>query len=255
MLQALIFDVDGTLADTETAHRQAFNAAFAQLGLGWEWDEALYTRLLDVNGGKERIRHYWNTVDPHEAAKPGTDKAINALHAIKTQHYEALAREGQLTLRPGVLRLLTEARKEGLKLAIATTTTPANVDTLLRTPLGPDWRDWFVTVCDAGTTKTKKPAPDVYFAALVGLSVPADDCLAFEDSQNGLQAATAAGIRTLVTPTAYTAQHRFDGALLVLPHLGDPKIRLPQLIPGATERWVDVATLRRWHHGTLFEAA
>jgi HAD superfamily hydrolase (TIGR01509 family) len=255
MLQALIFDVDGTLADTETAHRQAFNAAFAQLGLGWEWDEALYTRLLDVNGGKERIRHYWNTVDPHEAAKPGTDKAINALHAIKTQHYEALAREGQLTLRPGVLRLLTEARTEGLKLAIATTTTPANVDTLLRAPLGPDWRDWFVTVCDAGTTKIKKPAPDVYLAALAGLGVPADDCLAFEDSQNGLQAATAAGIRTLVTPTAYTAQHRFDGALLVLPHLGDPKTRLPQLIPGATERWVDVAALRRWHHGTLFEAA
>lgn len=255
MLSALIFDVDGTLADTESAHRAAFNAAFVDVGLDWHWSEELYIGLLKVAGGKERLLYYWNIVDPEEAAGRRVRETIAAVHAIKTRHYEAMVSGGKLTLRPGMLRLMCEAHAEQLPMAIATTTTPANVEALLRTPLGSDWRRLFVTVCDGGTITNKKPAPDVYLAALDALALPAAECLAFEDSENGLRAARAAGIPTIVTPTAYTALHCFDDALLVLPHLGDPEAPMSQHIPGADQRWVDLAALRRWHDGTLFEAA
>jgi beta-phosphoglucomutase-like phosphatase (HAD superfamily) len=231
MLKALIFDVDGTLADTEGAHCDAFNAAFRDTGLGWHWSAALYTALLEVSGGKERIRHYWQLVDPSAAAAPGAAATIDAVHALKTRHYDRLAGSGRLALRPGILRLVKEAGAARLPMAIATTTTPANIDALLRTPLGSDWRALFSAVCDAGTTAVKKPAPDVYHAALAALDLPAEHCLAFEDSANGLLAARAAGIPTLVTPTAYTRGQCFDGALLCLDHLGE----------------VDLAALHRLH--------
>ncbi|SPA02126.1 Protein cbbY of unknown function (RUBISCO operon); HAD hydrolase family [Cupriavidus taiwanensis] len=253
-MKALIFDVDGTLADTETAHLKAFNAAFAEVGLDWCWDEALYTRLLRVAGGKERLMHYWRMVDPEEARGCKVGETIDAVHAIKTRHYAELVGSGQLPLRPGIARLIDEAGRAGVPIAIATTTTPANLDVLLRTPLGADWRDRFAAICDAGTTAVKKPAPDVYLAMLARLGLEAAECLAIEDSENGLRAAQAAGIATVITPTAYTAQDRFDGALLVLPHLGDPEQPIAQL-PGADHRWADLAALRAWHRGTLFEAA
>ena len=255
MLNALILDVDGTLADTETAHRESFNAAFLQSDLDWHWDEVVYTRLLLVAGGKERIAHYWQEVDPNRAGDSRTPQDIDRIHAIKTREYEQRVGGGQLALRPGMQRLIREAHEAGMPLAIATTTTPANVEALLSTPLGADWRKYFVAVCDASTPGLKKPAPDIYLAALAALGLPADQCLAFEDSENGLRAATAAGIPTLITPTAYTAMHDFAGALLVLPHLGDPEMPMAQRLPGTDQRWVDMAALRRWHAGQLFEAS
>ena len=254
MLNALIFDVDGTLADTETVHRQAFNAAFAQAGLDWVWDAPLYTQLLRVAGGKERIAHYWEQVDPNRATHGTAAATIDRIHAIKTREYAQRVTGGQLALRPGMLRLIREAHAAGMPLAIATTTTPANVEALLSTPLGADWRRYFTAVCDAATPGRKKPAPDVYLAALAALEVPAAECLAFEDSDNGLRAATAAGIPTLITPTAYTAMQDFDGALLVLPHLGDPATPMAQRLHGTDQRWADLAALRRWHEGMFFEA-
>ncbi|MEN3276686.1 MAG: hypothetical protein V7631_2476 [Massilia sp.] len=237
MLKALIFDVDGTLADTEEVHRAAFNAAFRDAGFTWNWSVGLYADLLEVSGGKERIRHYWQLVDPSAAAAPGANATIDALHARKTRHYDRLAGGGRLALRPGILRLIKEAWAARLPMAIATTTTPANLDALLRTALGSDWRALFSAVCDAGTTAVKKPAPDVYQAALAALSLPAEHCLAFEDSANGLRAARAAGIPTLVTPTAYTRGQCFEGALLCLDDLGE----------------VDLAALHRWHAATQLE--
>jgi HAD superfamily hydrolase (TIGR01509 family) len=242
MLKALIFDVDGTLADTEEAHRAAFNAAFRELGFDWQWSVALYARLLDVAGGRERIRHYWQQVDPVGAAAPDAGATVAAIHALKTRHYDALAGGGRLALRPGVLRLIREARAARLPMAIATTTTPANIDALLRVPLGRDWRELFGAVCDAASAVAKKPAPDVYWCALAALGVEAGDCLAFEDSANGLLAARAAGIPTLVTPTAYTRGHCFDGALLLLEHLDAPNHPV-----------VDLAALRRLHAGAQLE--
>jgi len=231
MLSALIFDVDGTLADTEEAHRRAFNAAFREAGLDWHWHPSLYARLLDVSGGKERLHHYWRLLDPDMADGPRVIDTIAAIHAIKTRHYAKLAGDGQIALRPGVLRLLEEAREAGVTLALATTTTPANLDALLRTPLGRDWPSLFAAVCDGATPGAKKPAPDVYHATLARLGVHGADCIAFEDSENGLRAACGAGISTVVTPTAYTRGQQFGAALVELPHLGD----------------VDLAALRRWH--------
>lgn len=255
MLSALIFDVDGTLADTESAHLAAFNAAFSELGMDWQWSREKYTELLSVAGGKERIRHFWMTVDPKSASRADADGRIRNIHASKTRHYEDIVNGGKLPLRPGVLRLIKAAFDEQLPVAIATTTTPDNIDALLRTPLGADWRRYFSAIRDGGTTPVKKPAPDVYLDVLKALDLPADSCLAFEDSRNGLRAACAAGIQTIVTPTSFTSQHAFDEALLVLPHLGDPDQPLPQLIIGADQHWVDLKALRRWHEGTLFEAA
>jgi HAD superfamily hydrolase (TIGR01509 family) len=250
-VQALIFDVDGTLADTETAHREAFNAAFAEVGLDWYWDEALYTRLLNVAGGKERLLHYWRTIVPEEARGRQVKETIDAVHAIKTRHYAARVSDGGVPLRPGVHRLIDEAAAAGVPIAIATTTTPANLDALLRAPLGADWRKRFASVCDAATAPVKKPAPDVYYAVLEQLGLQGADSVAVEDSYNGLRAATAAGIPTVITPTAYTELHWFDEALVVLPHLGDPEQPLPEDVPGMDRRWVDLAALHRWHRGVL----
>ncbi|MFM0310706.1 HAD family hydrolase [Paraburkholderia sp. RL17-383-BIF-A] len=254
-MQALIFDVDGTLADTETAHLQAFNAAFAEAGLDWFWDEPLYTRLLKVAGGKERLLHYWHVADLEEADGTRVSDVIDAVHAIKTRHYAARVRNGGLPLRPGIARLIAEAHAAAIPVAIATTTTPANLDALLQTPFGPAWRTRFAAICDAGTTHEKKPSPEVYLNVLRQLGLKGSDCVAFEDSSNGLRAARAAGVPTIVTPTAYTSQDDFDGALAVLPDLGEPHAPIPSLVQNEEARWVDLATLRHWHRHALTESA
>ncbi len=255
MLEALIFDVDGTLADTEAAHQAAFNEAFSEEGLNWHWDDDTYTRLLKVSGGKERIAHHWRQVDPDAPRGANLRARIDRIHAVKTRIYESRVSGGQLPLRPGVMRVMLEALAAGLRLAIATTTTPINVDALLRTPLGSEWRRHFAAMGDASTASRKKPDPLVYQQVLAELCLPAQACLAFEDSENGLQAASAAGLQTLVTPTVFTVGQRFDAAMLVLPHLGEPTLRLPLGVAGMDEPWVTLAALRRWHAGTLFESA
>jgi len=237
MLQALIFDVDGTLADTESAHRAAFNQAFAEMGMDWHWDEALYTQLLHISGGKERIAHYWRQThaDVREISGMALQETVNRLHELKTAAYGAAVTSGALQLRPGVLRLMSEAQDQGLQLAIATTTSPVNIAALLRRAMGPDWRLNFSAICDASTAPIKKPHPQVYLQMLGALHLPAQACIAFEDSLNGLQAARSAGLATVITPTQYTADHDFTGALRIVPDLSH----------------VDLLRLRTWHSETL----
>ena len=220
-LKALIFDVDGTLADTESAHMAAFNQAFAELGLDWVWTDDMYLDLLHVSGGKERILHYWQQRDPAilQADAPALQAQVNRLHALKTVAYEQAVNRGAVRLRPGVLNLMDEARQVGLQLAIATTTSPANIGALLRHAMGADWRLNFSAIGDAGTAPIKKPHPQVYLQVLDALKLPAAQCLALEDSRNGLQAAMAAGIATIITPNPFTAHHDFTGALRVVPDL------------------------------------
>ena len=233
MLQALIFDVDGTLADTESAHRAAFNQAFAEEGLDWVWDEALYTELLNISGGKERILHYWQSTRPGlvELAGDGLRDTIARLHEHKTAAYEGMVNDGHVALRPGVLALIDAAHQAGLALAIATTTSPVNIAALLRKAIGPDWRTYFSVVEDASTAPVKKPHPQVYLQTLQRMGLDASQCLAIEDSANGLQAARAAGLATIITPNRFTQNHSFGGALRVLPDLQD----------------VTVAQLQAWH--------
>jgi beta-phosphoglucomutase-like phosphatase (HAD superfamily) len=228
-LQALIFDVDGTLADTESAHLAAFNQAFAEFGLDWHWDEALYTQLLDISGGKERILHYWNTQQPgiRELGAMARQESVNRLHELKTAAYENAVNNGAVSLRPGVLKLMDEAMAQGLQLAIATTTSPVNIAALLRRAIGPDWRLNFTAIGDASTAPIKKPNPQVYLQMLEALKLSPSQCLALEDSSNGLQAAMAAGLAALITPNHFTAHHDFSGALRVVPDLS--QVNLTQL--------------------------
>ena len=220
VLRALIFDVDGTLADTERdGHRPAFNAAFREAGLDWHWDEALYGDLLAVTGGKERIAHYVGRHRPAFAQLPDFGEHVAALHQAKTRHYSRLAASGAVPLRPGVARLLDEARAAGLRLAIATTTTPQNIAALLAPALGPQAMAWFDVIGAGDVVPAKKPAPDIYLWVLERLGLPAAACLAFEDSANGLQAALGAGLTTIVTPCDYTRGQDFAGADAVLDSL------------------------------------
>jgi len=221
MLKALIFDVDGTLADTERdGHRVAFNAAFREAGLPWNWDVPLYGKLLAISGGKERIAHYARQAAPDLAARPDFDAFQRKLHTLKTGHYVRLVAGGAIPLRPGVANLVREARKAGLKLAIASTTSPENVSALLRASLAHDAEKWFDVIGAGDIVPAKKPAPDIYLWVLERLGIPAADCIVVEDSANGVRAACGAGIPTLVTENSYTRGQDFSGAVAVLPDLG-----------------------------------
>jgi len=248
-LKALLFDVDGTLADTERdGHRPAFNAAFREFGLDWNWDEQLYGKLLAVAGGKERIRYFVDNFLQGYPMPADFDDLVAELHRAKTRHYTALLAQGRIPMRPGVKRLLMEARQAGLRLAVATTTTPENVSSLLRYSLAEDAMDWFEVIAAGDIVPAKKPAPDIYEWALCELRLGPEDCFAFEDSRNGLKASLGAGIRTLITVNGYTAHEAFDGALAVLSDLGEPDSPF-QLLKGDAggQGYVNLSLLQRWY--------
>lgn len=247
-LEALLFDVDGTLADTERdGHRPAFNLAFAEHGLSWDWDVALYGQLLAVTGGKERIRYYADRFLAPGTLPADFDALVAQLHQAKTRHYTRMLSEGAIPLRPGVRRLLQEARAEGLRLAVVTTTTPENVTALLEHSLAPDAASWFEVIAAGDIVPAKKPAPDIYHWALNEMNLKPEQCLAFEDSAHGLAASLGAGVRTLVTVNGYTVDHDFVGALAVLSDLGEPQAPLRHLQGEPIARsYVDLAQLRQW---------
>lgn len=232
-MKAVIFDVDGTLADTEEAHRQAFNATFKEFGLSWHWDVELYVELLAVAGGKERLAHYCRCVEPARLAQPEGMGFIAKLHQRKTRVYERRVEMGEVPPRPGVVRLIRELLVADVRLAIATTTSRANVDVLLATALADLPPDAFEVIGAGEQAAAKKPAPDIYNWVLGELGLPGADCLAIEDSRNGVRAALGAGIPVLVTESSWTRRDDFTGAVAVLPDLAD----------------VGLAALRRWHAG------
>ncbi len=247
MLAALIWDIDGTLAETEgDGHWVAFNEAFTALGLPWHWSLERYGELLRVTGGRERLRHdlVARADAPADAAE--REALVAALHAEKNRRYAQIVERGGIPLRPGVARLLREASAAGLRLAIASTTSRSNADALLSTQLGPNWRAHFAAVVCGEDAPVKKPDPQVYERCLAELDLDAEEALAIEDSVNGLAAARAAGIATLVTRSVFFASHAYEGALAVCDDLEHPAAPSPRLA-GARPARVDVAQLRDWH--------
>lgn len=213
-IRAVVFDVDGTLAETEDLHRCSFNQAFTDHGLGWKWDRKLYTELLGITGGRERIAAY--------ARRIGRQVDAGVLHARKTELYNRTIQENGIALRPGVAALIDQARRRGLVLAIGTTTSRANVISLLRSTLGAESLQLFATIRTGEDVSAKKPDPEVYRLVLTDLGLDGPECYCIEDSRNGLMAARGAGMRTLITPSQFTCHEDFTGADLILRNLAMP---------------------------------
>lgn len=245
-LRALIFDVDGTLAETERdGHRVAFNETFKNHQLDWIWSDELYGELLTVTGGKERMKFYLQQYQPKLPELDDLDNFIAQLHKEKTSRYNTIVSDGQLPLRRGIKRLLLEAREAGLILAIATTTSPQNVITLLEHSLDPESATWFSVIAAGDVVPAKKPAPDIYLYALEKLQLRPENCIAFEDTQNGLKSALGAKIHPIITVSYYSKTEDFTGASLVVDHLGEPELPCQVQRGQLSENYVNVAALRQ----------
>ncbi|MEO1400600.1 MAG: HAD family hydrolase [Cyanobacteria bacterium J06635_1] len=253
-LSALIFDVDGTLAETERdGHRIAFNQAFAAAGLDWHWSIDDYGKLLSISGGKERIYHFIEQVHPGFVPPPNFQNLaqfIAHLHQAKSGFYKhAIA---TISLRPGVHRLIQEARTAGLRLAIATTSNLHSVIPLLETCLGPNSPHWFEVIAAGDIVSHKKPAPDIYNYVLTKLQLPPEACLVLEDTHHGLVAACQANLKTIVTVNDYTQGQDFTQALAVLSHLGEPDNPCEVIVSKLAENTLDLGYLsipalqKRW---------
>ena len=245
-LRALLWDVDGTLAETERdGHRVAFNLAFEAHQLPWRWDEAHYGALLAITGGRERLLADMAT----RADAPGTAGEREALarevHALKNLRYAELVHDARLPLRPGVADLIEEARSAGLRQAITTTTSRSNVDALLRVHLGPHWQDHFAAVVCGEDVQRKKPDPEVFVCALKELGLGPLEAVALEDSPGGVAAARAADVPVIVTRSAYFESATLEGAIAIGPGLHTREGWRPA--PHGAEGRVTLGDLRGWH--------
>ena len=226
-MTALIFDCDGVLADTERfGHLPAFNQTFAEFGLPVRWSEEEYAQKLKIGGGKERMASLLTPELVRAAGLPadpeGQRAAVAAWHARKTAIYTEMVASGAMPGRPGVRRVIGEALDAGWTLAVASTSAEASVRAVLDHVAGAEQAARFAEVLAGDVVPRKKPAPDIYELALERLDVRASEALVVEDSRNGLEAASGAGLRCVITVNGYTADEDFDEAVLVVSSLGDP---------------------------------
>lgn len=217
--KAVIFDVDGTLVETEELHRAAFNLTFKNWNLNWKWNKSIYTELLTVSGGIERLKYYQSQIFCKNEYL--NDRDIRCLHEEKTYRYNQSLANTNLMLRPGVANLVARAQEKKIKLAIATATSRKNVDALVRNTWGTSVQAVFDVVATSEDVSNKKPSPEVYKIVLARLSIEARHCIAIEDSLNGLRSAKSAGLKTIIIPSVYTSNDNFSSADLVLHSLGD----------------------------------
>lgn len=255
-LKALLFDLDGTLADTEPqAHLPAYNRAFRDLGLEWKWSKSLYRKLLLQPGGRERLDYYLQQHEPDlgphkDQVEQNREAWVNTVHQVKSKHFRSRLKSGRVPLRPGVARLMREAAGAGLQLAIVTNASKATLSPFLKHTLGADLRQYIDVIISGEDVADKKPAPDIYLRACERLGRSPGECIALEDSAIGLQAASRAGIAVVVTVNANTQRQNFTNAMLVVDHLGEPDqpfSNLGGVIAGdaQTTTNVDLALLER----------
>ena len=250
-LRALLFDLDGTLADTERlGHRPAYNRAFKKLGLSFRWGPKLYRKLLKQPGGQERLLHYLKRYQPelgeHQAAAETDPHSwVRSVHDLKSRYFRRLVRRGRVPLRPGVARLMHEARSAGLRIAIVTSASRATLKPILRHSLGATLMQQIELLVCGEDVERKKPAPDLYHLALARLDLQPGECVAIEDSSMGLAAATAAGVPTLITTNDNTLDEKFDRALLVLDTLGEPGAPATALQGSFDGPYITIEGLRR----------
>lgn len=262
-LKALLFDVDGTLADTEPqAHLPAYNRAFRDLGLDWKWSKSLYRKLLLQPGGRERIGYYLQQHEPELGAhkddvEQNRDAWVNAVHQVKSKHFRSRLQSGRVPLRPGIRRLMLEAAGQGLQLAIVTNASKATLNPFLTHTLGAELLQHISVVVSSEDAGSKKPAPDIYQRACQLLELAPEQCIALEDSAVGLQAAHSAGIPVVVTVNADTRSQDFSQALLVVDHLGEPDQPLTVLSGPVDEvTYIDLELLRKlWAKDNLERTA
>jgi HAD superfamily hydrolase (TIGR01509 family) len=220
-MQALIFDCDGVLVDTERdGHRVAFNQAFAKAGFDFSWDVDVYGELLQVAGGKERMRHYFETQGWPNGIDD-KDAFLAEMHKTKTALFAEIIDSGQLPLRPGILRIVDEAIAAQVRLGVCTTSNPKSISSVLDL-MGAKRKAKFEFVLAGDIVSRKKPDPEIYNLAKSKLGLPTSECIVIEDSRNGLLAAHGAGLPCFITTSTYTVDEDFSEAVGVAPELGDP---------------------------------
>ena len=211
-IKAIIFDVDGTLSETEEAHRQAFNQTFTEFGLPWVWSQELYGELLKTTGGKERMTTY---LQDH-LNEPADQNQIAEIHKRKTVIYGELIASGAAVLRTGIADLIEDAARNGVRVAVATTTNRPNVDRLAEACFGKAAGEVFEVIAAGDEVENKKPAPDVFNLAVRGLGIDPSECVGLEDSRNGLLSCIGAGVPCVVSPGVYTLGSDFTEAVAVI---------------------------------------
>ncbi len=221
-LKGIIFDVDGTIADTEEIHRQAFNQTFEESNINWHWSVDDYRKILFISGGKERFKKFLHEDEVLKSKIENPERFVLELHKQKSECYRSILASGDIQLRPGVIRLIDEARDKGIQLGIATSSSMANLTTLFNKTLNIEPNELFNSIVTSDTVQDKKPSPAVYQCVLAGLGLNANTCIAIEDTQNGNLSALTAGLQTIITTHDYTIDNNFTGAALVADHLGEP---------------------------------
>lgn len=246
----LLLDCDGTIADTERdGHLVAFNQAFADLGYDVTWSVEEYRELLDVPGGKERLRAYFAR-HPELGLGSGEEleQHVLALHRRKSEVYVELVEAGALPGRPGVRRLVHAALDDGWQVAVASTASARSVEAVVRNVVGDEAVERMSGVFAGDIVERKKPHPDIYELALSDAGLDPSRTVVIEDSQPGATAAHRAGLTHLVTVSYFTRDEHFPDAATVVDSLGEPG-QPSTLIAGIDARndrgFHDVDSLRR----------